>query len=170
VERAKASTRDDRERLRALLRLIKRRQRALGIRYEHARSCVSVHTLTGYAQDTRLDAGSTSYSGTPGTRLAIWPDSDHCEEGECVTLLYQIFNTSDLHYSSFSDNCGEPNSDRTATKTSSERIVLPVQTYGLNVKHFTLSKGAIAGIGCSCFLLLYGLALRTFFPKWKAIF
>jgi hypothetical protein len=130
------------------------------------------YDLTGYAQDTRLDAVSTSSSGTPGTRLAVWPDSNYCEDGECVTLLYQRFNTSDLHYSSFSDNCGEAESDCSATKTSSDSIVPLVQTYGINVEHFTLSKGAIAGIviGFCCFLLLCGLALRKFSSKWKPMF
>lgn len=127
------------------------------------------YDLTGYAQDTRLDAVSTSYSTTPGTRLAVWPDSDYCKGGECVTLLYQRFNTSDLHYSSFSDNCDEPTSDCSSAATT-DNIVPLVQTYGINVKHFKLSSGAIAGIviGCCCLLLLCGLAWWKF-PKKESI-
>jgi hypothetical protein len=44
-----------------------------------------------------------------------------------------------------------------------------VQTYGINVKHSTLSKGAIAGIviGCCCLLVLCSLAWWKCSPKWK---
>jgi hypothetical protein len=132
------------------------------------------YDITGYAQDTRLDGVSTSYSATAGTRLASMPNSDYCQDGECVTVVFQRFNTSDLHYTSFSDECTEPGAECAGTSNArpSDSIVPLAQTYGVVVKRVHLSGGAIAGvvIGCVAVLALLGFAARKKWPRTKPKF
>lgn len=117
--------------------------------FQTASQNVQRYDFYGFGSAIVMTDSESLGPATPGTRLATWATEGYCTE--TVDVYYQEGNTSDVHYTSFSDSCQYSygyTPDCYVTSTTTGDQVLPlVRTYGQNVKHlWKPSRAVISGL------------------------